>query len=125
MEITQHKVVNKGALAATFSVKFKTAYGNLVARKMAHFKKDSQEWITWASEQYEKDGQKKYFQFCIFEEMSDSEIFQQDCLNALREYTEENQGGSTNNTYPSREKEKAPPVAAAPPKPEMQEALPF
>lgn len=90
MEITQYKAINKGALVATFSVKFKTEYGNLISRKMSHFKKENQEWISWGSEQYEKEGQKKYFQYCMFEEYSEGKIFQHDAIVALHDYLEAN-----------------------------------
>lgn len=90
MEIVQHRIVNKGALIATFSLKFKTECGNLISRKMSHFKKGAQEWISFGSELYEKEGVKKYFQFCMFEENTEGQIFQQDVIQLLADYVESN-----------------------------------
>lgn len=81
-EITQYKEINKSALIATFTLKI-NKWGDFCIREMAYFKSNDKRWVTFPSRQYEKDGQKKYFQFCTFETNELNETFKAKVLEAL------------------------------------------
>jgi hypothetical protein len=65
MDITEYKQINKGCLIAKFNIVI-PEWG-VTLRDCSFFQKEDQQWISMPSRQYEKDGQKKNFDFVVFE----------------------------------------------------------
>jgi len=116
MEISHYKAINKGALIGTFNVSFEfKPYGKFTIRKMSLFRKDGQQWVSFPSEQYEKEGKKKYFSFCIFEDLTENRLFSSDVLALVQEHIAD----QTSGIISSEASLKAPPVAPTPPEQEL------
>lgn len=89
IEITHFKPVNKGYVVGTFSIRV-PKWGNFCIRELTYFKKNENRWISFPSRQYEKNGEKKYFSFCAFEEPAINKSFQDKLLKCLDEYISKN-----------------------------------
>jgi len=85
IEVTQYKQVGKGSLMGIFSVKM-PKWGDFYIKKMCYFKDGGKRWVSFPSEVYEKDGQKKYSAYNGFTEPNVLRSFQEKCLAALDEY---------------------------------------
>jgi hypothetical protein len=88
-EITQFKEINKSALVATFTLKI-AKWGDFCIREMAYFKTHDKRWISFPSRQYESEGKKKYFQYCLFEKPEMTEAFKNKVLDSIDEYIKKN-----------------------------------
>lgn len=84
MEILFVKDINKGALKCTVDVKI-PQWGNFIIRRIKVFEKGGDSWVSLPSEEYEKDGQKKYFALNTFEDMEMSKKFESQVLSKLKE----------------------------------------
>lgn len=82
IEITKWKAINKNSLVAIFDVKIQK-WGGFMIREMTLFQKDSQKWIGFPSKVYEKDNEKKYFAFNMFETKEMALKFQEKVLEAI------------------------------------------
>lgn len=74
IEILNLKVLNKGALIATFTVKMHKM-GGLLLRECSLFESGAKNWVTMPSRQYESEGKKKYFPYIAFEDRTLDEKF--------------------------------------------------
>lgn len=99
MEILRYRVLNKGLLRGTFDLKI-PKWGNFIIYEMGHFIKNGHEWVSFPSKQYEKDGEKKYFSYCRFELPETGRKFSDQCLQAIKQYFENNPNETIqNNPY--------------------------
>ena len=73
MDIVNFKKIDRGCLEAKFDVVI--GEWGLTIREMTLLSKDGKQWINFPSRQYEKDGQKKNFDYVVFEK-SRKERFQ-------------------------------------------------
>lgn len=85
MEITQYKAVNKGPLIATINLKL-PKWGGFIIRDIMYFKKADSRWISFPSRQYEAEGVKKYYSYCMFEDREQMNIFQIKVIEAIDQY---------------------------------------
>lgn len=84
MEIFNYRTINKGFLLASFSLKVPLPNGAvMIYHKMKHFSKNNAQWIAFPAEEYEKDGEKKFFPLISFEKVEDFKIFQNEVLKLL------------------------------------------
>jgi hypothetical protein len=87
MEITKYKEINKNSLQGTFTLKI-PKWGDFLIHEMTYFKKDSNRWVSFPSRGYEKDGEKKYYSYCFFEDPAVLKSFSNKVLAALDIYFE-------------------------------------
>ncbi len=85
MEITEYKAINKGGLLGKFNLKV-LKWGPLIIREMLLMTKDNRKFISFPSKPYEKDGQKKFFNYLVFENRETSDRFQEKALHTLENY---------------------------------------
>jgi hypothetical protein len=84
MIIKNLKRQDKGALKCTFSVTF-PKWANFTIHNMSMFESGQKRWVNFPGYSYEKDGKKKFFAYCRFEENSNQEAFQSAILKTLDE----------------------------------------
>lgn len=82
MQIMSVKSVDKGAFKCVVDVKM-PEWKNYIIRRIKVFEKNGDRWISFPAEQYEKDGQTKYFQYNDFEDIKERMAFQKELLEAL------------------------------------------
>lgn len=87
--IENYKEINKGALIAKFNAII-PKWGDFIIHEMCYFKKDSKRWVTYPQREYEKDGQKKYFQYNGFKDMKMNDTFKNKILESIDEYLKKN-----------------------------------
>lgn len=85
MEIVDYKPINKNAVQGKFNLKM-PKWGNLIIRELTYFKTANKRWISFPSRQYEKDGEKKYYSFMMFETLETANLFQEKLLTVLDQY---------------------------------------
>ena len=85
IEITEFKQLDKSSLKAQVSIKI-PKWGNFLIRRIKVFEKDNTRWIMLPSEEYEKDGKKKYYALNDFEDPKMSEAFRASFFKAYDEY---------------------------------------
>jgi|SRR6185369_1365845 len=95
MEIIKYRSVNKGTLVGKLDLKI-PKWGNFIIRDITFFQQDNKKWITFPSQQFEVEGQKKYKSYNLFEEASTMKLFQAQVLKALDEYFKKNNDGDSN-----------------------------
>lgn len=88
MEIISYKAINKGMLQGSIALKIPTQWGELIIYDISVFMKDGNRWISFPSKTYEKEGEKKYFQYNRFENRENSDAFQKDVLKHLDAFIE-------------------------------------
>ena len=88
MEILSYKAINKVTLQGVIALKIKTEFGELIIYDIFIFMKDGQKWLSFPSKSYEKDNEKKYFQYNRFENRENSDAFQKDVLKHLDDFIE-------------------------------------
>lgn len=64
MNIKNYKEINKGAVIAKFDLEFEE--WGLTIRECLLLHGSKGYWVSYPSRQYEKDGEKKYFDFVVF-----------------------------------------------------------
>jgi len=84
MNISNFKAVNKGALKATFSVTL-PKWANFTIHNMTYWESNGRSWVNFPGSSYEKEGKKKFFQYCKFEDSKHQEAFQQALMKMLEE----------------------------------------
>ena len=103
----------KGPLLGFLDIKVHP-WKNFIIRSISLFKKENGErWISFPSQMYEKDGERKYKPYNLFESPQDSASFQKEVLKAFDEYS--GQPGQS----------KIEPIPMSYPKPDSQMELPF
>lgn len=85
LEIQNYKAVGKGCLLAQCDIKM-PIWGNFIIYGISIFEKDGKRWISFPSREYEKEGQKKYFQHCRFEAENMTEAFRKEFFKELDRY---------------------------------------
>ncbi len=88
IEILQCKKINKGSMESKINIKIKE--WNLVLNNILVFKKDTQRWISFPQEVYEKEGEKKYFPHVRFDDQNIQKRFQDSVLQELDKYCQVN-----------------------------------
>ncbi len=88
MEIIKFKPIDKGFLKAEIDVKL-PKWGNFIIRKIKVFEKDGGKWLSFPSEEYEKDGKKQYYQLCLFEDKAMLEMFHKHFFMAFEKYLDD------------------------------------
>lgn len=83
MEISNYKVIDKGFLKGSFNLEIPEWEQTI--RKVNHFVKDGAAWISWPSEMYMKDGEKKYYSYVQFGEKTDKRL-KAEALQKIKEY---------------------------------------
>lgn len=76
--------MNKGALKATFSVTL-PKWANFTIHNMTFWESNGRSWVNFPGSSYEKEGKKKFFQYCKFEDSKHQEAFQQALMKLLDE----------------------------------------
>lgn len=73
IEILEYKPINKNCLKAQVNIRI-PKWGGFVIKRVKVFEKESSRWIMLPSEEYEKEGKKKYFSLIEFDtpEMNES-----------------------------------------------------
>lgn len=74
LEISKVQMINKGHLVAKCDVRIPT--WKFTIHGVTIFEKNGSRWVSMPSQQYEKDGQKKFFPHCRFDDMDILEKFQ-------------------------------------------------
>jgi hypothetical protein len=74
-------VNSQSALKGSFTVEIPKWHMQI--RSITLFQKESQIWISFPSREYEKDGQKKYFSYIVFDKET-YDAFQKMCVEELR-----------------------------------------
>jgi hypothetical protein len=85
IEVILYRPMNKNTLQGIFNIKI-PKWGNFIIREISYFKKNGSRWISFPSRSYEKNGEKKYFHFMIFEEPHTMKAFQEKVFDALDAY---------------------------------------
>jgi hypothetical protein len=67
IEILNFKMVDKGALIATFDAKM-LKWGGLIIGECKYFESGAKKWVQLSSREYESEGKKKYFQLIRYED---------------------------------------------------------
>ena len=93
----------KGPLQGYLEVKV-NAWKNFIIRGIAVFKNETQRWISFPSQVYEKDGAKKYKPYARFESREDMEAFQKQVFESLDKMTLGPQIEKTNQPAVSKNK---------------------
>jgi len=89
LEIQNYKHLGKGYLQGTCDIKI-PLWGNFIIYGISIFEKDGKKWISFPSREYEKEGQKKWFQHCRFESENMSEAFRNEFFKELDKYQKAN-----------------------------------
>lgn len=85
MDILNYRHINKGCVVGVFDLKIEdTDIPGFTLRDCTHFKKNNSEWVSTPSRQYDKDGEKKYFEFGFFPEATQKQEFQRKALNLIK-----------------------------------------
>lgn len=108
MKLVNIRKQDKGCVVYSFSIQYED--GPIYADHKL-MKKDSKYWVSGPSRQYEKDNEKKYFNFMSFEEDPKKWAFEKEVMKQLKESTQTSFG--------------APPYQAKPPSPPSQMEVPF
>lgn len=74
IQITEMKTYNKPFHKATVSIKIEK-WGGFRIKRIKVFEKDGNRWISLPSEEYEKEGKKKYYALNDFEDPEMNEAF--------------------------------------------------
>lgn len=74
LEISKVQMINKGHLLAKCDVRIPA--WKFTIHNVSIFEKNGSRWVSMPSQQYEKDGQKKFFPHCRFDDMDILEKFQ-------------------------------------------------
>lgn len=87
IEIFNYKEVNRGLIAANFSIRIKK-WANFCIYNLVFFQnRDAKtKWIAFPCQKTQKEERMKYFPACGFEEMKLNEDFKKSILEALEEY---------------------------------------
>ncbi len=88
IEILNYRPVNKGALVGYVNINI-VKWG-LTINKISIFFKDSKRWINLPQENYESNGEKKYFPLVRFNDSQVSSKFQQAVLSSFDEWMKNN-----------------------------------
>lgn len=90
MEIIKWQPYEKGMLKGYFTLKI-PKWGGFCIQSMSYFSKnEKQRWISFPSKMYEAEGEKKYAQYCFFEDAVTIRMFQESVLKALDAYFTKN-----------------------------------
>lgn len=84
LEITRCHAINKGAVVANVEVEI-LKWGFLIS-DITIFSSNGRRWIQFPAKVTEKDGQKKYWQYCRFKEKDVTERFTKALLTAYDQY---------------------------------------
>ncbi len=98
IEILKFKSVSKNSLQGFLDIKV-PKWGGFIIREIGYFRKGDQRWISFPSRVYEKDGEKKYHNYNLFEDAKVMQEFQKKVIEALDAYA---------LTYPTCEKDPEP-----------------
>ena len=112
IEILNYKPVNKGFLIGTCDIKM-LQWGNFIISPITVFEKNGQRWFTFPSREYEKEGQKKWFQHCKFETEQMSEAFRKHFFLALDKHLSKENPSVFEKTTPIKqpsERQITPPI---------------
>lgn len=85
IQVIKYKAINKNTLQAMIDIKV-PKWGNFIIRDISYFKRSDQRWVSMPSRQYEKDGEKKYYSYNMFEDLATMKQFQEKIMEALDEY---------------------------------------
>lgn len=88
IEVTKYKAVDKGAVMASIDIYIQA--WDLEIRDIVLFRKDARKWVSMPSRMYEKDGEKKYFQYVRFRDKEKSDKFNHAVMKAVDEYCAKN-----------------------------------
>lgn len=89
IEIIEFKPIKNNTLIAQVSIKI-PKWGGFRIKRIKVFEKDSKRWIALPSEEYEKDGKKKYFALNDFEAPEMNEAFRTSFFQAFDSYISSN-----------------------------------
>lgn len=85
IEITEFKLINKSSLQAQVSIKI-AKWGGFRIKRIKVFEKDNTRWIMLPSEEYEKEGKKKFYSLNDFETNEMNDAFRQAFFKVYDEY---------------------------------------
>jgi hypothetical protein len=85
IEITEFKLINKSSLQAQVSIKI-PKWGGFRIKRIKVFEKDDSRWIMLPSEEYEKDGKKKFYALNDFDTNEMSDAFRHSFFKVYDEY---------------------------------------
>lgn len=88
IEVLGFREVNKGCLESKINIKDKKR--GLILYKIGVFNKNGSRWITLPQEEYENNGEKKYFQLIKFDDPKEYKQFQDSVLKAIDDYKSKN-----------------------------------
>ena len=80
--IVNLKSVNKGSLKYELSV-IVEKWGGFIIHSIKVFEKEGRKWINFPCTEYEKDGEKKYFQLNGFEKPEMKQAFEKKLFDAI------------------------------------------
>lgn len=89
IEVIKYKPVNKNALVGILDIKI-PKWGNFIIRDISYFQKGNQRWVSMPARAYEKDGEKKYYVYNLFEDINVMKKFQENIIEALGIYFRKN-----------------------------------
>jgi hypothetical protein len=85
IEINDYREINKNTLKAQCTIRLEK-WGGFLIKKVKIFQKAESRWISFPSEEYEKDGQKKYYSLVEFDTPAMNEAFRNAFFQALDKY---------------------------------------
>lgn len=85
IEITEFKKLDKPILKAQVSIKL-PKWGGFMIKRIKVFEKENSRWIMLPSEEYEKDGKKKYFALNEFDTPDMNDAFREAFFKAYDEF---------------------------------------
>ena len=84
IQILGYREINKGAVLGTVNIKI-VKWG-LNVNRITVFQKGNNRWISFPSESYESEGEKKYFPLVKFEDRETMDRFTRNVLESLDKY---------------------------------------
>lgn len=88
IEIIKFQPIQKGFLISQVDIKLKK-WGNFIIRKVKIFEKDDKRWLSFPSEEYEKEGKKQYYFLCCFEDKGMTDAFHKLFFESYDKYVSE------------------------------------
>lgn len=92
------QVNNHPYLKAKFSIKLPIGNNKMIIKDMSCFKKDNSRWITFPTRPYEKDGQKKYYNFIMLDDPQQQNELNAEILNALDKFLQNDKNINSSNS---------------------------
>lgn len=85
IEIIEYKPINQPSLKAQVSIRL-PKWGGFIIKRIKVFQKDNSRWLTLPSEEYERDGKKKFFPVNEFDNPEMMEAFRKSFFSELDKY---------------------------------------